>query len=381
MPLKPTTSHPIPDALAGAAPEPESSPKPTAKAKKKPQPLVLCPYCGEPTPVAARCGSCRGLLDALSRQASQNAMGPWFVHDSANPFRPGCSYETVVAMAKRGKIEPHTVLRGPTTQQFWCAATATPGVSHLFGVCYQCRADVQTTDHMCDDCGADFTIETDRQHLGLNPVEPLPGQAGPANESGVVSSAVSAKNPAPGTPGVADDDLNAAIAVLSRRLRNQTRLVNGLATSVIAMLVMLVGLGVWLAADRAARINLGNMIGGTPAAGDGALPGTARNPEQDASTANEPREADIGRTGEADPAAAPKAAPTPPVAAVPVVPPEPPVDPVEREIAELIAKDTAESLTRALTLLPVGNDASAPASGRRRAVELRLEQLRLRGLR
>jgi len=200
MPLNPTPNQATPEAApqrsaadAGqAAGEPGTGPsadKRPAQRVKKSRSLVLCPYCGEPTQPAARCGSCRGLMDSLSLQASQNAMGPWFIHDSANPYRPGCSYETVVSMAKRGKIDAHTVMRGPTTKQFWCAADATPGVSHLFGVCHQCRADVQPTDGMCDDCGADFTVETDRQHLGLNPIEPLPGQAG-SNESGVVSTAV-----------------------------------------------------------------------------------------------------------------------------------------------------------------------------------------------
>jgi len=366
--------------------------RPTSKARKS-RTLVLCPYCGEPTPIAARCGSCRGLLDSLSRQASQNAMGPWFIHDSANPFRPGCSYETVVAMAKRGKIERHAVMRGPTTKQFWCAATATPGVSHLFGVCYQCRADVQTTDNMCDDCGADFTIETDRQYLGLNLVEPLPGQAIAANESGIVSTAVGgggvggargkreSAGLSEGGAGLASDDLTAAISVLSRRLRAQTRLVNGLATSVIALLVTLVGLGVWLTVDRASKMKAGmerqrpSGVAGPGVVGRGVVVDEVSELRSDVV----PEESGGTKRG-----AETKALLAPVPVSAPELVLELVVDPAEQRIAALIATDTVESLTKALALLPAGGEAGGASAGstsaRRRAVEMRIEQLRLKEL-
>lgn len=404
MPLNPTPKQPTPEAapqaagtIAGqaaagpiAVPSGEKGP---AQRVRKSRSLVLCPYCGEPTQPAARCGSCRGLMDPLSLQASQNAMGPWFIHDSANPYRPGCSYETVVSMAKRGKIDAHTVLRGPTTKQFWCAADATPGVSHLFGVCHQCRADVQPTDGMCDDCGADFTVETDRQHLGLNPVEPLPGQAG-SNESGVVSTAVgpggkrAAVGGAESGSAIAADDLNAAIGVLTRRLRTQTRLVNGLATSVIALLVMLVGLGAWLAADRAAGIGggVGFMRSSRPD-GPAAAPAVAPVPDATTGATAHDQQLDQPRNEAAPAKAAPTPEPavntrsTPPAVMSPEPAPPTPVDPAEKQVEDLIAKDTVESLTKALELIPKGDDpGAAAASGRRRAVEMRLEQLKLKGL-
>ncbi len=392
MPSKSTpstpTSQPAPDsALAESAravpPEagaPDALSKIPAVTGKKTRRRVICPYCGEPTPVAHRCETCRGLLDPLSRQASQNAMGPWFIRDDANPFRPGCSYETVVAMAKRGRIDPHTIIRGPTTKQFWCAANATPGVSHLFGVCYQCQADVQPNDGICDDCGADFTIETDRQHLGLNPVEPLPGQPGPANESGIVSTPIGIKNSDNArATGVPTHDLDAAITVLSRRLRNQTRLVNGLATSVIALLVTLVGLGVWFVTNQASKINVGFIAGAspdharpTPAPADPDISATTSTPVQPPAPSASP------------PAPAPEATrpapdhPTEPPT-TPTAPP-PPIDPTEQKITDLIAKDTTDSLTKALELLPAEGTPDSPAAARRRAVQLRLEQLKLRGL-
>lgn len=128
----------------------------------------VCPYCGDLAPVeAAQCESCGGRLDPLSRQASQNAMGPWFVRDEVHPFRPGCSYATLLRLIARGKVTADTILRGPTTHQFWATAERTPGVAHRFGRCHQCRQYVQPDDVCCEYCGARFVLDQDRQRLGL----------------------------------------------------------------------------------------------------------------------------------------------------------------------------------------------------------------------
>lgn len=137
----------------------------------------LCPYCGGESTDPKQCAHCRGLFEPLSRQASQNAMGPWFVRDEANPFRPGCSYPTLRLLATRGKIGPMTVLRGPPTRQFWMHARNVPGVGHLFGECHACRAIVQRGDAQCGKCGASFLVDDDRQYLGLADVRLIPGQA------------------------------------------------------------------------------------------------------------------------------------------------------------------------------------------------------------
>src|SRR5881394_2638955 len=90
-------------------PPTQSSGAATATAEPRPRPappipnptLTVCPYCGHNSFNNARCDQCKGLLDPLSRQASQNAMGPWFIRDEAAPFRPGCSYETLRALIAR----------------------------------------------------------------------------------------------------------------------------------------------------------------------------------------------------------------------------------------------------------------------------------------
>ncbi len=78
--------------------------------------LLICPYCGQTQPQVERCRSCGGLLEPLSRQATHNAMGPWFVRDPDRPHQPGCSYETLVSLVEREQIAKHTILRGSITR-------------------------------------------------------------------------------------------------------------------------------------------------------------------------------------------------------------------------------------------------------------------------
>jgi len=169
---------------------------PTTRSAPRPQPrVVLCPYCGSRSRDPHRCESCAGYFDPLSRQATQNAMGPWFIRDDAQPFRPGCSFETLLSMVRRGKVAPDTPLRGPTTRQFWVLAKRCPGVANLFGVCHACARPVEPSDRACRHCGVAFETPPDRQHLGLGSVRLLPGHAAPEDVA-----AMSEPTPAPGDP-------------------------------------------------------------------------------------------------------------------------------------------------------------------------------------
>ena len=155
---------------------------------------VLCPYCGGVTAQTGRCTACGGRFDPLSRQATQNHMGPWAVRDERSPHRPGCTYETLCRLIDSGAVGLDSVLRGPTTRQFWTLARHTPGVAHWLGVCHNCREPVAKDAFQCPSCHAPFTVDRDRQHLGVGPFRPLPGQgtpevmalhAGPARSAGV----------------------------------------------------------------------------------------------------------------------------------------------------------------------------------------------------
>lgn len=140
--------------------------------------LFVCPYCGGATPDQPRCTNCRGFLDPLSRQASQNAMGAWFIRNPESPFQSGCSYDTILTLVARGRIALDAVLRGPTTHQFWSPAKRVPGVAHLLGLCHSCGCDVEPSDPHCPECHAEFHLAHERQDLGLMPLRALPG--GPA---------------------------------------------------------------------------------------------------------------------------------------------------------------------------------------------------------
>jgi len=140
---------------------------------------LVCPYCGTITPDSGRCSGCQGRFDPLSRQATQNQMGAWSIRDDRQPFRPGCTYQTIARLIEQQKITQDTVLRGPSTRQFWTLARHTPGVSQLLGVCHSCQREVKTDAFSCPSCLASFTIERDRQHMGLGPSRPLPGQGLP----------------------------------------------------------------------------------------------------------------------------------------------------------------------------------------------------------
>ena len=138
---------------------------------------LICPFCGALTADSGRCGSCHARFDPLSRQASQNEMGPWFVRDETMPHRPGCNYTTIKRLVETGGIEANSVLRGPSTRQFWMLAKHTPGVGQLFGVCHNCGSEVAKDAFSCGKCHEVFSTDRDRQHLGLGPSRPLPGRA------------------------------------------------------------------------------------------------------------------------------------------------------------------------------------------------------------
>lgn len=139
--------------------------------------VLICPYCGDAQAAGDRCRSCGGFFEPLSRQATHNAMGPWFVRDERRPFQPGCSYETLVKLIERKAVTKFSIVRGPTTKQFWTVARRVPGISHLLGYCHNCDASVDASDHGCHACGVPFGAYLDRNFLGLPDVRPLPWEA------------------------------------------------------------------------------------------------------------------------------------------------------------------------------------------------------------
>lgn len=136
-------------------------------------PIKPCPYCGTlpASESQTRCNECNGLFEPLSRTATQLAMGPWFVRDEARPFMPGFNTQILVGQVKAGRITADTIVRGPTTNQFWQRADNVPGLSRLLGKCHACNNAVDATDPTCKNCQADLTLPDAIDTLGLSYVD------------------------------------------------------------------------------------------------------------------------------------------------------------------------------------------------------------------
>lgn len=161
---------------------------------------VLCPYCGHLQAIAEQCERCRGLFEPLSRQATQNQMGPWQVRSERQPFSPGFSYEKLREMVIKGKVTRSSVVRGPSTRQFWSLACNAPGVAVLLGECHNCHSSVDPDEYLCKTCNAVLTCSTDRQYLGLAPVKLLPGEASPHEVASIATSRSRERPAAPAAP-------------------------------------------------------------------------------------------------------------------------------------------------------------------------------------
>ena len=135
------------------------------------QKVLICPYCGELQPAEDACRVCDGRFKRSARQERQNGMGPWFVRDPAAPFQPGLSYASIAQEIEAGHIDRYTILRGPTTKQFWTVAKRVPGIAHLVGYCHNCGETVDSKDHHCQSCDIPFGAYLDRNYLGLPEVQ------------------------------------------------------------------------------------------------------------------------------------------------------------------------------------------------------------------
>lgn len=137
-----------------------------------------CPYCGHTpeTPDTTRCTRCGGLFEPLSRKATQLAMGPWFVRDEDRPFMPGFSEAILRHQVASGRIKADTIVRGPTTNQFWSRADQAPGLSRLLGKCHACGGTVEQDATTCNACHTDLSLPNEIDRLGLAYVNPLDRQ-------------------------------------------------------------------------------------------------------------------------------------------------------------------------------------------------------------
>ncbi len=114
---------------------------------------TVCPFCGAVAESGdGACARCTMENSPLTRQATRARLGPWYVLQSRNPSAPGMKYSVLLALVKKGQITPRSIVRGPTTNQFWRFAAKVRGVSREFGICWGCGQDIEPTTSVCPHC-------------------------------------------------------------------------------------------------------------------------------------------------------------------------------------------------------------------------------------
>lgn len=348
---------------------------------------VLCPYCGSVSRTVQRCEACGGHLDALSRQATQNGMGPWQVHSPSKPFAPGCSYEVLGKLVDAGRVSEHTVIRGPTTGQFWMLARRVPGVSHLVGWCHSCQAPAKKDEYSCRSCGAVFEGERDRQHLGLGPIRPLPGEGSAELIAARASYALPAvPTPTPGASRPPAAAMNGAAHAPASADPGRVRMLERRVVVLRSRVMMCVGVIIVLGCALAAALVLLsiNRPTGEPLTVEEPL---IRNPAY-TGPGLVPLEEVEADQGDAD---APLPTPAPEPEPAPVEPiPERAFDitllawpDAELELKSMVDQNSTESIEHGIALLKqYDQTVGLPDRGREllEAWTYRLEQLRLNGL-
>ncbi len=161
--------------------------KPVVKVAEKPAEtpaprygVHVCPFCGASRgDPADACPKCTMRDTPATRAATAERLGPWFVLQTRSPSAPGMRLDTLRLLAKKGHVTRRSVLRGPTTGQFWTFAERARGVAREFGLCHACGADVRPTADRCPRCNEDQRPPADPEALLAGP-PPANGAARPA---------------------------------------------------------------------------------------------------------------------------------------------------------------------------------------------------------
>jgi len=113
----------------------------------------VCPFCGtqRETDVGA-CMQCSLEDTPTTRSATRSKLGPWYVLQSRNPSAPGMNFATLMVLVQKGRVSARSVLRGPTTGQFWRHAAKVKGISREFMLCWNCGGDVAKNARACANC-------------------------------------------------------------------------------------------------------------------------------------------------------------------------------------------------------------------------------------
>ena len=133
-----------------------------------PPDLRVCPFCGAARAFATGdvvCPRCTMPDTPGSRRATRQRIGPWYVLQSRNPAAPGMRFDVLLGFVRKGQVTRRSIVRGPTTKQFWQQAATVRGLSREFGVCWSCGQGVESFAASCEACGSSQTLPDDPDAL------------------------------------------------------------------------------------------------------------------------------------------------------------------------------------------------------------------------
>lgn len=169
----------------------------------------ICPFCGTLSESAeGPCSRCTMENTPLTRQATRARLGPWYVLQTRNPAAPGMKYSVLLSLVKKGQITPRSIVRGPTTNQFWRFAAKVRGISREFGICWGCGQDIAKNTETCPHCqrsqvpgpNADQLLDSRQPISQILPVRreirpAFPGQPPVRGEAAMQEAMHSARHP------------------------------------------------------------------------------------------------------------------------------------------------------------------------------------------
>jgi hypothetical protein len=130
-----------------------SEPSPAQQIRRALRGKHVCPFCGTQRETdLGPCMHCSLEDTPTTRSATRAKLGPWYVLQSRNPSAPGMNFATLMTLVQKGRVTARSVVRGPTTGQFWRHAAKIKGVSREFGLCWNCGGDVSRTARACAGC-------------------------------------------------------------------------------------------------------------------------------------------------------------------------------------------------------------------------------------
>jgi N-acetylmuramoyl-L-alanine amidase len=132
-------------------------------------------------------------------------------------------FETLMALVKRGQVTAQSVVRGPTTNQFWRVAAQVKGLSREFGVCYNCSTAVEKSATICPQCNrlqeppSNPDVLLENAPAAAAPTSSLPAPTpspAPSSAPAVVHREIKTPAPAPQpSPAPVPSRASAAVAV------------------------------------------------------------------------------------------------------------------------------------------------------------------------